>query len=174
METNMPPKTMNPDHQPPPEPAVTNQIHPTAPGALKTVPGLGVVGPETETSQGHDSNAPATAPGAQRVGTTEGRAATAARGGVRGGLQEMEAPSAGGQTALNPATGGAGAPSPGSSGIRATADPNFDARSAEEEGVPSPEALAEQKASIKNSNHKTPNDTGANNATKTKQRAAAP
>lgn len=148
----MPNKNSNPDRRPTEESAeLTNQPHPAVPGTLKSAPGLGVVGPGEDVSHEHDSNAPATAPGAQRPGTTEGRAATAARGGVRGGLDEMEAPSTQGQTALNPPTGGSGAPSPGASGIRATSDPNFNAQRADEEGVPSAEALAEQRASTRHS-----------------------
>jgi hypothetical protein len=71
------------------------------------------------------------APGAERPGTTEGRAASAARGGAQGGLEEIEAPSARGQTAFAPATGGTGVPSPGSSGVPATSDPNFPANARE-------------------------------------------
>jgi hypothetical protein len=100
------------------------------------------------------------APGAERPGTTEGRAASAARGGAKGGLERIEAPSSQGQTAYSPATGGTGAPEPGSSGIRATSDPNFTAQRADEEGVPSPEALAEQEASIEAEEERTENHHG--------------
>jgi hypothetical protein len=133
----------------------TNHDHPGPAGTLDTLPGAGLVERGSDTSAheggpGHDvPRARTTAPGAQRPGTTEGRAATAARGGFKGGLNEIEAPSAQGQTAYAPATGGTGAPLPGSSGIRATSDPNFTAQRADEEGTPSPQALAEQAASRK-------------------------
>jgi hypothetical protein len=135
-----------------PPPEATNHDHPSPPGAVDTAPGAGIVeGADTSThDRGPGRDAPdarATAPGAQRPGTTEGRAASAARGGGRSGLSRSEAPSEQGQTAYASATGDAGAPSPGSSGIRATSDPNFTARRADEEGTPSPEALAEQAAS---------------------------
>ena len=135
-------------------PEATNHDHPTAPGLVNSLPGAGLVSSDADTSArehgpGRDApDARALAPGAQRPGTTEGRAAAAARGGGRSGMGLIEAPSTEGQTAFAPATGGDGAPSPGSSGIRATSDPNFTARSADEEGKPSPEALAEQARSI--------------------------
>jgi|SRR6185437_7131736 len=134
---------------------MTNQVHASAPGVLSSAPGVGVVKSDADISSrqggpGHDApGARAVAPGAQRVGTTEGRAAASARGGAgTSGLERIEAPSAQGQTAFAPATDDTGAPSPGSSGIRATSDPNFTAQRADEEGIPSAEALAEQKASL--------------------------
>ena len=137
-----------------PAPEATNHDHPAPAGSLDVAPGAGIVDRDSDVSThrgGPGTDVPGarvTAPGAQRPGTTEGRAAGAARGGPRGGLDRIEAPSAQGQTAYAPATGGTGAPGPGSSGIRATADPNFTAQSADEEGVPSQEALDEQAASL--------------------------
>lgn len=134
-------KNLRPEDEvlPGPDPALTNYQHPTAPGERTVVPGAGVVRPEADA--GPRENAPnprgrpfpgrdapdavLMAPGAERPGTTEGRAASAARGGAQGGLEEIETPSARGQTAYAPTTGGTGAPSPGSSGVPATSDPNF-------------------------------------------------
>ena len=144
----------NPDDRAAVPPEATNFEHPTPAGALESVPGAGVVDRRDDVSthpEGPGACAPGartTAPNAQRPGTTEGRAASAARGGAKGGLGEIEAPSAQGQTAYAPPTGGTGAPFPGSSGIRATSDPNFTAQSADEEGTPSQAALDEQTASL--------------------------
>lgn len=137
-----------------PSGAMNNEVHARPPGAADSAPGVGIVETDADVNThvggpGRDApEARTTAPGAQRAGTTEGRAADAARG-AKGGLGRIEAPSAQGQTAYAPATGGTGAPVPGSSGIRATSDPNFTAQRADEEGTPSPEALAEQKARLK-------------------------
>lgn len=144
----------NPDDRAMVPPEATNFEHPTPAGALESVPGAGVVDRRGDVSThpgGPGACAPGaktTAPNAQRPGTTEGRAASAARHGAKGGLDEIEAPSAEGQTAYAPPTGGTGAPFPGSSGIRATSDPNFTAQRADEEGTPSQAALDEQEASL--------------------------
>lgn len=144
----------NPDDRATVPPEATNYEHPKPAGALECVPGAGVVdrGDDVSTHPGGPGScapgAKTTAPNAQRPGTTEGRAASAARRGAKGGLDEIEAPSAEGQTAYAPPTGGTGAPFPGSSGIRATSDPNFTAQRAGEEGTPSQAALDEQAASL--------------------------
>lgn len=146
---------LNPDERTAPaEPQTTNYQHPTRVGSVDPLPGAGIVRKEADASI-HDGGpgreaprAVAVAPGAQRVGTTEGRAATAARGGVRGGLGELEAPSAQGQTAYAGATDDDGSPQPEPSGIRATSDPNFTAQRADEEGTPSEDALEEQAESL--------------------------
>jgi hypothetical protein len=106
-------------------PQDTNEIHPAAPGILKTAPGAGVLG--SEASVGRDPNNPPTS-------TLPDDRASAPR--------TLRTPSQAGETPTG------GAPSPGSSGIRATSDPNFNAQRADEEGVPTPEALNEQKASM--------------------------
>lgn len=143
-----------------PSAEATNRDHPKPPGTVDTMAGAGIVAKGADVSAhkgGPGTDVPDarnTAPGAQRPGTTEGRAAGAARGGAKGGLNRIEAPSTQGQTAYAPATGGTGAPEPGSSGIRATSDPNFTAQRADEEGVPSPEALSEQAASFQNDSGK--------------------
>ena len=149
-----------PADQTPPE--ETNETHPSARGVLDSAPGVGVVGSEADIGThegGPGRNAPdarVSAPGARRPGTTEGRGARAGRHGGQSGLERIEAPTTQGQTAYSGPTGGTGAPSPGSSGIRATSDPNFTAQRADEEGTPSPEALAEQRASLGKKNPQKP------------------